>query len=133
MLDATAAAYEVRAGAPFAERLLEALAAGEAAGGDKRGRQSAALRIFTTEEYPALDLRVDIDRSHGKLGAMIRDAQLAKIPYALVVGDKEVQQVAVAVRERGNKDLGALPVTEFISHISDAIKRKSMNIELARG
>jgi uncharacterized Ntn-hydrolase superfamily protein len=39
--------------------MLAALKAGEAAGGDKRGRQSAALRIHTSEEYPALDLRVD--------------------------------------------------------------------------
>jgi len=46
-------------GLPFPQRLIAALQAGEAAGGDKRGRQSAALRIFTTEEYPALDLRVD--------------------------------------------------------------------------
>jgi uncharacterized Ntn-hydrolase superfamily protein len=44
---------------PFPRRLIAALKAGEAAGGDKRGRQSAALKIFTTEEYPALDLRVD--------------------------------------------------------------------------
>jgi uncharacterized Ntn-hydrolase superfamily protein len=44
---------------PFAERLLNALRAGEAAGGDKRGRQSAALRIVGTELYPELDLRVD--------------------------------------------------------------------------
>lgn len=43
----------------FAERLIEALQAGEAAGGDKRGRQSAALLVYSTEEYPDLDLRVD--------------------------------------------------------------------------
>jgi uncharacterized Ntn-hydrolase superfamily protein len=43
----------------FAERLIAALQAGEAAGGDKRGRQSAALLVCTTEEYPALNLRVD--------------------------------------------------------------------------
>ena len=41
------------------ERLIEALQAGEAAGGDKRGRQSAALLVYSTEEYPDLDLRVD--------------------------------------------------------------------------
>jgi uncharacterized Ntn-hydrolase superfamily protein len=51
--------YEQSTNLPFAERLIEALAAGEAAGGDKRGKQGAALRIHTTEEYPALDLRVD--------------------------------------------------------------------------
>lgn len=44
---------------PFAERLIAALAAGEAAGGDKRGKQAAALLIHTTEDYCALDLRVD--------------------------------------------------------------------------
>lgn len=44
---------------PLAERLLVALQAGQNAGGDKRGRQSAALRVFDREAYPALDLRVD--------------------------------------------------------------------------
>ena len=44
---------------PFAERLIAALEAGEAAGGDKRGRQSAALLVFSNEQYPDLDLRVD--------------------------------------------------------------------------
>ena len=43
----------------FAERLLEALHAGEAAGGDKRGKQAAALRVHTTEDYAFLDIRVD--------------------------------------------------------------------------
>jgi uncharacterized Ntn-hydrolase superfamily protein len=59
VLDATAAAYEAFRALPFAERLIAALAAGEAAGGDKRGKQAAALLVFTTEDYPALDLRVD--------------------------------------------------------------------------
>lgn len=44
---------------PLAERLLTALQAGQEAGGDKRGRQSAAVRVFDREDYPALDLRVD--------------------------------------------------------------------------
>ena len=59
VLSATAAAYEAAASRPFAERLIAALAAGQAAGGDKRGKQAAALLIATTEDYPALDLRVD--------------------------------------------------------------------------
>ncbi|HVO90438.1 MAG TPA: DUF1028 domain-containing protein [Casimicrobiaceae bacterium] len=59
VLEATASTYETRNDLPFAARLIEALAAGEAAGGDKRGKQAAALRVFSTEEYPALDLRVD--------------------------------------------------------------------------
>lgn len=56
---ATAQAFVASSGLPLAERLLAAMAAGEAAGGDKRGRQSAALRIHADEDYPQLDMRVD--------------------------------------------------------------------------
>jgi uncharacterized Ntn-hydrolase superfamily protein len=59
VIERTAAAYEAGRALPFAERLIAALEAGEAAGGDKRGKQAAALLIHTTEEYPFLDLRVD--------------------------------------------------------------------------
>ena len=59
VVEETALAYERNAALPFAERLITALDAGEAAGGDKRGRQSAALRIHSTEDYPELDLRID--------------------------------------------------------------------------
>ena len=59
VLDETAAVYDALRAVPFAERLIAALAAGEAAGGDKRGKQAAALIVCTTEDYPALDLRVD--------------------------------------------------------------------------
>ena len=59
VIEATAAAYRSHAALPLAERLLAALAAGDAQGGDKRGKQAAALLIHTTEDYPALDLRVD--------------------------------------------------------------------------
>lgn len=58
-LMAMAAAYEASAGEWFTERLVRALEAGQAAGGDKRGRQSAALLVATTEAYPAIDLRID--------------------------------------------------------------------------
>lgn len=59
VLDDTAASYRANAGTPFARRLIAAMRAGEQAGGDKRGRQSAALLIFGTEEWSDLDLRVD--------------------------------------------------------------------------
>jgi len=59
VLDATLAGYADGAALPFAERLLHALIAGDAAGGDKRGRQSAALLVHAGEDYPALSLRVD--------------------------------------------------------------------------
>jgi len=69
----------------------------------------------------AAGLRADIDRSHGKLGAMIRDAQLAKIPYALVVGDKEVESQGVSPRKHGTgkeADLGLQTLEAFLAHIS---------------
>jgi uncharacterized Ntn-hydrolase superfamily protein len=59
VLDDTAAAYVANDGLPFARRLIAAMKAGEAAGGDKRGRQSAALLIHGEEEWPNLGLRVD--------------------------------------------------------------------------
>ncbi len=59
VIEATAEAFVAAQGLPLAERLLAAMAAGEAAGGDKRGKQSAALRIHGDEDYPQLDMRVD--------------------------------------------------------------------------
>ncbi|MGY3573847.1 MULTISPECIES: DUF1028 domain-containing protein [unclassified Bradyrhizobium] len=59
VLDETARVYAENEKLPFAERLIKAMFAGEAAGGDKRGKQSAALLIHGAEEWPLLDLRVD--------------------------------------------------------------------------
>jgi uncharacterized Ntn-hydrolase superfamily protein len=59
VVEQCARAYENNAALPFAQRLIAAMEAGEAAGGDKRGKQAAALLICTTEDYPFLDLRVD--------------------------------------------------------------------------
>ena len=59
VLDDTANAYVAKAGQPFAKRLIAAMHAGEAAGGDKRGKQSAALLIHGDEEWSELNLRVD--------------------------------------------------------------------------
>jgi uncharacterized Ntn-hydrolase superfamily protein len=59
VLDDTAKTYAANTGLPFAQRLIKAMRVGEAAGGDKRGKQSAALLIHDEEEWSALDLRVD--------------------------------------------------------------------------
>jgi uncharacterized Ntn-hydrolase superfamily protein len=59
VLDDTAKAYVASTGMPFARRLIVAMRAGELAGGDKRGKQSAALLIYGEEEWSDLDLRVD--------------------------------------------------------------------------
>ncbi|WP_338662201.1 DUF1028 domain-containing protein [Pararoseomonas sp. SCSIO 73927] len=59
VLHDTLAALAINGGTPLPERLALALEAGEAAGGDRRGRQSAAMRLVTTEDFPDLDIRVD--------------------------------------------------------------------------
>ena len=59
VIEDTAQFYDAARELAFAERLIAAMEAGEAAGGDKRGKQAVALLIYTTEAYPALDLRVD--------------------------------------------------------------------------
>jgi uncharacterized Ntn-hydrolase superfamily protein len=59
VLQATIDAFIAQAALPLAERLLAAMSAGEAAGGDKRGKQSAALRVHGDEDHAELDIRVD--------------------------------------------------------------------------
>lgn len=59
VIEATADAYESGVSLPFAQRLMAAMLAGEAAGGDKRGKQAAALLIYDGQDYPTLDIRVD--------------------------------------------------------------------------
>jgi threonyl-tRNA synthetase len=60
------------------------------------------------------DLRVELDSRDDKIGAKIRDAQLEKVPYMLVIGPKEAEARAVAVRSRAKGDEGAIPLEEFI-------------------
>jgi threonyl-tRNA synthetase len=61
-----------------------------------------------------------MDRSHGHLKGMIRDAQLAKVPYTLVIGDKEVEAGGVAVRKHGtgkDADLGLVKLDAFLEQL----------------
>lgn len=75
-------------------------------------------------------IRAELDARSEKIGLKIREAALEKVPYTLVVGDKEMQGDAVAVRERGGKDLGAIPVQEFIEKVKKKISEKSISNEL---
>ena len=66
-----------------------------------------------SKELRAVGLRVEVNRRNDKIGAKIRDAQLQKIPFMLVLGDREMAEGKVAVRERSKGDLGAMPLNEF--------------------
>ena len=70
-------------------------------------------------------LRVNLDMRNEKITYKIREHSLQKLPYILVVGDKEKEAGAVAVRARGNKDLGAMPLQAFVKQIASDIALKS--------
>jgi threonyl-tRNA synthetase len=78
-------------------------------------------------------IRAELDTRSEKIGFKIREAAMEKVPYILVAGDKEVEQNMVAVRERGGKDLGAMPLEDFLKGITGAISSKSLSVELLRG
>lgn len=67
-------------------------------------------------------IRVELDDREEKIGYKIREAQLQKIPYMLIVGDKEVKTNAVGVRARKDGDIGQMPIDEFICKIKAEIK-----------
>ncbi len=78
----TASAYQSRSDLPFARRLVDAMRAGETAGGDKRGKQSAALLVHDGEDYPLYDLRVDDhDDPLGELARLLQVARQRWVHY----------------------------------------------------
>lgn len=73
----------------------------------------------------ALGMRVEVNMGRDRMQAKIRDAQMQKIPYMLIVGDREAAAGAVAVRTRGGQDLGAINVDEFIARAQHEIATKA--------
>ena len=76
-----------------------------------------------------LDLRVAVDDGGDRMGAKIRKAQLQKIPYMLVVGDREAEARAVSLRHRALGDLGATPLDEAVARIAGECDAKSLDPE----
>src|SRR5580658_1397289 len=73
------------------------------------------------------DIRVEVDDRSEKIGKKIRDTELAKVPYMLVVGEKEVTDRKVAVRRQGKGDLGVRGIEEFIAEVRHEIKERVPN------
>ncbi len=88
-------------------------------------RHHEAARAVYEKLFDA-GLRVELDERSEKIGYKIREAQLQKIPYMLVVGDKEVESGTVSVRRRGEGDIGAMATDDFLAHalLEIAEKRK---------
>ena len=78
--------------------------------------QAAALR--------ALGFRVTVDDRNEKIGKKIRDAQMEKIPYMLIVGDRDVENGTVSPRHRADGDLGAMPMEQFIALLKGVVDGK---------
>ena len=70
-------------------------------------------------------VRVEVDDRSEKIGYKIRQAQMAKVPYMLVVGDKEVEEGTVNVRKHGGDELGSVPFDEFFNSIKIEIKERN--------
>ena len=77
------------------------------------------------QELRKVGVRVKTDNRNEKIGYKIREAQLEKVPYMLVIGDKEIETNAVAVRSRKDGDLGQVKVEDFVKKIKDEIDTKS--------
>ena len=72
-------------------------------------------------------LRVETDLRNEKIGFKIREAQMQKIPYMLIVGDKEVENGVVAVRSRKGGDLGTMSLEDFMARIEKEVREKSID------
>ncbi|MDD5952081.1 MAG: threonine--tRNA ligase [Oscillospiraceae bacterium] len=79
------------------------------------------------EKLAAAGLRVTTDQRSEKIGYKIREAQLEKIPYMLVVGDKEVEQNAVSVRSRKDGDIGVMSVDDFLAKAVTQVATKAID------
>ena len=71
------------------------------------------------------DIRAGIDDRNEKIGKKIRDTELMKVPYMLVVGEKEMNENKVAVRRQGMGDLGTKLVEEFVKEMTEEIKSRT--------
>ena len=88
--------------------------------------RSADYAKEVAAKLDAAGIRVETDLRNEKIGYKIREAQLQKLPYMLVIGDKEAQSGAVSVRSRSGEDLGAMSLNDFVARIKEEIETKTI-------
>ncbi|MFM2169934.1 MAG: hypothetical protein RI957_163 [Verrucomicrobiota bacterium] len=71
-------------------------------------------------------IRVSMDRTSDKIGAKIRNARLERVPYMLIIGQKEEEEQTVSVRHRDREDLGSLPLAEFVANLSNEVQTRAL-------
>ncbi len=69
-------------------------------------------------------VRVEVDERNEKIGYKIREAQMEKVPYMIVVGDKDIENKTVSVRDRRDGDIGSMSIEEFIAKITEEVNSK---------
>ena len=87
---------------------------------DKQNKWAENVR----EKLKEADISTELDLDNETLGKKIRQAELQKVPYVLIVGEKEVKAKAVAIRQRGKGDIGQVKLGDFIKKISEEAKTK---------
>lgn len=78
------------------------------------------------EKLDELGFRVEVDDRNEKIGYKIREAQVQKVPYMLVIGDKEIEEGTVGVRNRKDGDLGAMKLEDFIAKAKEEVDTKAL-------
>ena len=80
----------------------------------------------------AARIRAELDDRNEKLGYRIRDAQVRKVPYMLVTGERERQNGTVSVRHRSGEDLGAVPLDRVLTDLAAEIVSRSASLTVGR-
>jgi len=80
---------------------------------------------LVANQLKAADIRAEVDDRNEKIGKKIRDTELMKVPYMLVIGEKEMNDNAVAVRKHGEGDKGTMPVEAFVSEMKDLVAHQT--------
>ena len=83
-----------------------------------------AREVF--ERLRAAGLRAELDDRSEKLGYKVREAQIQKVPYMLVAGEREAREGTVSVRKRSGEDAGALPVERFLAEVTAEIRTRAV-------
>ena len=77
-----------------------------------------------SEKLKKADIRAEVDDRNEKIGKKIRDTELLKIPYMLVIGEKEMNENKVAVRRQGKGDLGVKGIEEFLKEVTEEARER---------
>jgi threonyl-tRNA synthetase len=82
-----------------------------------------------SQQLKKSDIRVELDDRQEKIGKKIRDTELLKVPYMLIVGEKEMNEGKVSVRRQGKGDIGAKSLDELIGELKEEILERRMDKE----